>query len=224
MNMRSQIQKKPGSNSYFPPAQKATSWQRPFSDSVHEATVSRKQDETIAPNAGLDLTQMNIFPDEAAGVQTKLTGDEREIQPSPATPNETIQREPDPDLLDSVSEKASPKVRAGDWDINFQPSSQTDDRYDSPENRRRAERKEEAERRGDKYPNPLEDRSPADPKDPHNDPLYWKGWGKPKESPQPAWPLKNPLDSLLPLPNGSPDSQKPSPGDYPIGPDDSKYA
>ncbi|MFB2892885.1 hypothetical protein ACE1CI_08070 [Aerosakkonemataceae cyanobacterium BLCC-F50] len=232
MSMRSQIQKKPVSSSYSPPAQKVTCWQRPFRDPVHDATVSAKQDDTITANAGFNLTQMKIFPDATAGVQTKQTGEEQEIQPAPAltstaTPNETIQRDldPDPDLLNGIGEKASPKIRAGDWDITFQPNFKTDDRYDTPENRRRAEQKDEAERRGDKYPNPLEDRAPVDPKDPHNDPLYWKDWGKPKEPQQPVWPLKNPLqDPLLSPPLVPPESEQPSPGDYPVEPDDSKYA
>ncbi|HEY9850979.1 MAG TPA: DUF4157 domain-containing protein [Leptolyngbyaceae cyanobacterium] len=84
MSKQGLMQKKPVSNSYSPPAQKATSWQRPFSDSVHDATVSPKQDEAIAPSAGFNLMQMKIFPDSPAPVQAKLSvgapGDNYELE------------------------------------------------------------------------------------------------------------------------------------------------
>ncbi len=86
MSTRSQVQKKPGSNSYSPPAQKATSWQRPFSDSVHDTTISRKPDEAINPSAGFNLMQMKIFPDSPAPVQTK---------PTVSTPGDHHEREAD---------------------------------------------------------------------------------------------------------------------------------
>ena len=72
MSSQRQVQKKPGSNSYSPPAQKAATGQRPFSDPIYDA-VSPKQEEAINPRAGFNLMQMRIFPDSPAPVQAKLT-------------------------------------------------------------------------------------------------------------------------------------------------------
>lgn len=84
MSKQGLTQKKPVSNSYSPPAQKPATWQRPFSDPVHDATVSPKQYEAINPSAGFNLMQMKIFPDAPAPVQAKSTvstpGDDRERQ------------------------------------------------------------------------------------------------------------------------------------------------
>jgi hypothetical protein len=105
--MRSQIQKTPVSNSYYPPAQKASSWQRPFSDPVHDAKQDGTVQSKIAPGAGFNLMQMKLFPDTPTPVQAKLTvgapGDKYEqeadsmankVMTMPAPENEEpIQRE-----------------------------------------------------------------------------------------------------------------------------------
>ncbi|MFB2835633.1 DUF4157 domain-containing protein [Floridanema evergladense] len=84
MSMRSQIQKKPVSSSYSPPAQKATSWQRPFSDPVHDPKQDGTVQSKIAPGAGFNLLQMKLFPDTPTPVQAKLSvgapGDKYEQQ------------------------------------------------------------------------------------------------------------------------------------------------
>ncbi|WP_413262551.1 DUF4157 domain-containing protein [Floridanema flaviceps] len=105
--MRSQIQKKATSSSYSPPAQKATSWQRPFSDPVHDPKQDGTLQSKIAPGAGFNLLQMKLFPDTPIPVQAKLSvgapGDKYEqeadsmankVMTMPAPENEEpIQRE-----------------------------------------------------------------------------------------------------------------------------------
>jgi hypothetical protein len=92
----------------------------------------------------------------------------------------------------------------------------------------------QAEQRGDKYPNPLMDPQPADPKDPHKDPLYLKDWSKPAP-PGTPYLYPNPLapDPTLPpwikpdvpwLKDAPQDAPIPGPGDFPKPDDDQKYS
>jgi hypothetical protein len=98
--------------------------------------------------------------------------------------------------------KASEGVRIGDYKVlPPTPKTSTDDRYDTPENRRRAEMQDENERGGGKYPSPLTDPKPADSYDPYQDPFL---------NP------RRPQGPLPPLPAPEP----PAPGDYPIPDED----
>ncbi|MFB2877384.1 DUF4157 domain-containing protein [Floridanema aerugineum] len=113
MSMRSQIQKKPVSSSYSPPAQKATSWQRPFSDPVHDAKPDETVQSKIAPDAGFNLLQMKLFPDAPTPVQAKLSvgapGDKYEQQAdSVATKVMTM---PAPENEEPIQREALPEEK-----------------------------------------------------------------------------------------------------------------
>jgi uncharacterized protein DUF4157 len=101
---------------------------------------------------------------QTGGVQTKRTSDQFPIQMKCAAceeEEERVHRSPD-DFL--------PKLTWRDWVFAPPaPKGSSDDRYDTPENRRRAEEKEASERSGDQQPNewwkpkrPTMPRRPAD--------------------------------------------------------------
>jgi hypothetical protein len=111
--MRSQIQKKAASSSYSPPAQKAASWQRPFSDPVHDAQQDGTVQSKIAPGAGFNLLQMKLFPDAPTPVQAKLSvgapGDKYEQQAdSVATKVMTM---PAPENEEPIQREALPEEK-----------------------------------------------------------------------------------------------------------------
>lgn len=129
-----------------------------------------------------------------------------------------VQRSQDDDLI--------PKITWGDWEIPFpKPTFETDDRYDNYQNRERAERKDEDERRvkGDAKPHEWwKPKSPLLPERPKECPSYRWNWFMnyccPKgkhfdgkfncvlDEPLPIFPLPKPVpsekgDVLLPDPD-----------------------
>ena len=114
------------------------------------------------------------------------------------------------------------------------PGEAPDPRDNPQADRQREWEDSEAERRGDKYPSPLTDPKAVDPKDPHDDPLYKKDWGKPVIPelpfvpkipwlPDPSLPpwIRPDVPWLKPSPDGDP---VPGPGDYEKREDDERYA
>ena len=114
------------------------------------------------------------------------------------------------DLWDTLKKWGSDGVPLGkDWNLKPKPESETDDRYDTPENRRRAEAKE-AEERGEQPTPPKwwEPKPPPSAPDPNNkwDPMNW---------PQKQ---KSPEFELPPAPD------RPPKGDFPLPDDDDAFA
>lgn len=98
----------------------------------------------------------------------------------------------------------------------------------------------QSKQRGDRYPNPLVDPPPRNPKDPHDDPSYWNDWGPKPAEPGPLYlppdpwaidpttppwmrqPFERELDKSWPPVLPAPVPREP--GDYPLPPEDDLYS
>jgi hypothetical protein len=128
-------------------------------------------------------------------------------------------------------------VTVGDWKLGITPKGSTDDRYDTPENRRRAEQKEEdqreAQRRGDQEPPEWWKPTPP-PTVPQDDPVMRSiREANERQHPQPPMIIHDPLtgkpvvlhEQTEEYPEISEEESIPSePGDYPLPPDDPSWA
>ena len=128
-------------------------------------------------------------------------------------------------------------VTVGDWQIGVTPKGSTDDRYDDPEKRQRAEQQEEdkreAQRRGEQGPHEWWKPDPL-PTIPEDDPVM-RSIRKANEQlqPQPPMIIRDPLTGKPVILNAQPeeypeiptdDSTPSEPGDYPLPPDDPAWA
>ena len=147
-----------------------------------------------------------------------------------------IAREKDDDELDlsPLNDALNDKSPLKSFRVNPFPQQKPDSFSDPRADSQKDWDKWQAEGRGDKYPSPLTDPQPADPKDPHNDPRYWKDWGKP-EAPGTPYLYPNPLAPDLTSPpwiqpdvpwlkNPPQDEPIPGPGDYPDRDEDQRYS
>jgi hypothetical protein len=128
-------------------------------------------------------------------------------------------------------------VTMGDWQLGVIPKGSTDNRYDNPQNRRRAEQqeedKQEAQRRGDQGPPELWKHTPL-PSVPEGDPVM-RSIRRTQEqlNPQPPMVIHDPLTGKPVILNAQPEeypeipgeeSTPSEPGDYPLPPDDPAWA
>jgi hypothetical protein len=142
---------------------------------------------------------------------------------------------PDEDELDIND--AGLGVTVGDWQLGVTPKGSTDDRYDNPQNRRRAEQKDEdkreAQRRGEQGPPEWWKPSPS-PAIPEDDSVM-RSIRKAQEqlNPQPPMVIHDPLTGKPVILNAQPEeypeipveeSTPSEPGDYPLPPDNPALA
>jgi hypothetical protein len=152
------------------------------------------------------------------------------------SPSAAIARKEDDDELDlsDLNDALNDQSPLKQFRINPFPQPKPDPLDNPRADSQKDWDKWQAEQRGDKYPNPLMDPKPADPNDPHNDPLYWKDWNKPGP-PGTPYLYPNPLapDPTLPpwiqpdlpwLKQPPQDDPIPGPGDYPDWDKDKRYA
>ncbi|MGA7953501.1 MAG: hypothetical protein WCA07_08265 [Gloeobacterales cyanobacterium] len=128
-------------------------------------------------------------------------------------------------------------VTVGDWQFGVAPKGSTDDRYDTPENRRRAEQQEEdkreAQRRGEQGPEEWWKPSPS-PAISEDDPVT-RSIREANERLHPQEPMiiHDPLTGKPVVLDAQPEeypeipaeeSTPSEPGDYPLPPDDPAWA
>jgi hypothetical protein len=138
----------------------------------------------------------------------------------------------DPDDTEVGVNDAGLGVTVGDWQIGGTWAGSTDDRYDTPETRQRAEQHDqdarEAQRRGEQMPNPVHDLlHPPTPPDLRQDPVT-RAIQQANADAKPQLPLviHDPLTGNPVVVHAPPDQDSSSPadhsepGDYPMPADD----
>jgi hypothetical protein len=187
---------------------------------AHELTHVVQQERFGTP-AGLRLSQSSDASEVEANATADavLAGETATVQSAAAAAIARDGKDDDPDLSgfgDPLNENSP--LKNTPFRINPFPQQAPDPFNDPRADSQKDWDKWQAERRGDKYPSPLTDPKSTDPKDPHNNPLYWKDWSK-KGAPEKPIPDPTAPPWFTPAPR---DPQQP--GDYPTPDEDQRYA
>jgi len=200
---------------------------------AHELTHTIQQRGAKMPDS-LEVSRRHDSSEREARIASSQVLAGRSAQVSGAASLSVAREEDDAPDLSDLNDPLNEISPLKDTPFRFNPFPvPAPDPFDDPRaDSQRDWDKSQAERRGDKYPNPIMDPAPKDPKDPHNDPLYWKDWSKPKAPTAPPYMPPNPFTidpTTQPWLQPNQPWLKPVPpelpkGDFPLPDQDERYA